>query len=177
MLRVGATFTSILTKKHPAVVARMRAVFIRVSKLQRVCANDNYFDWAWQTVTFPIDIDFETGHVFKNSENPGPACLEFLRQNYSEYEVIYTDGSVEPGSGRAGCGFYAERDDFRYGLSLQLLTSVLSAELFAIRYSRFVGSRRGGSSCAASNVLPHALSLEGRYCIARGRARSRDGAC
>ena len=77
-------------------------------------------------------LDFETGHVFKNSENPGHACLEFLEQFYSEYEVIYTDGSVEPGSGCTDCGFYAKRDDFRYGLSLQLFTSVLSAELFAI---------------------------------------------
>ena len=39
---------------------------------------------------------------------------------------------MEPGGGGAGCGFYAERDDFRFGLSLQLFTSVLSAELFAI---------------------------------------------
>ena len=65
----------------------------------------SYFDWAWQWVTLPVDIDFETGHVFKNSENPGQACLEFLRQRYSEYEVIYTDESVEPGSGLTGCGF------------------------------------------------------------------------
>ena len=26
----------------------------------------SYFDWAWQSVNLPIDIDFETGHVFKN---------------------------------------------------------------------------------------------------------------
>ena len=53
----------------------------------------SYLDWAWQTVTLPIDIDFETGHVLKNSENSGQTCLEFLGQRYSEYEVIYTDGS------------------------------------------------------------------------------------
>ena len=104
------------------------------------------FDWACQTVSLPVGIDFETGHVFKNSENPGQACLEFLGQRYSEYEIIYTDGSVEPASGRAGCGFYAERDDLRCGLSLQLFTSVLSAELFAIlkavQYAGRVGMSR-----------------------------------
>ena len=62
-----------------------------------------------------------------------------------DYDIIYIDGSVEPGSGRAGCSFYAE-DDFRYGLSLQLFTSVLSAELFAIlkaaQYAGRVGMRK-----------------------------------
>ena len=105
-----------------------------------------YFDWPWRTVALPVDIDLEMGQLFKNSENPGRACLEYLGQNYSEYAAIYTDGSVEPGSGRAGCGFYVERDDFRNGLSLQLFTSVLSVELFAIlkavQYAGRVGLSR-----------------------------------
>ena len=104
------------------------------------------FDWPWRTVTLPIEVELEMGSVFKSSANSGRACVEFLNQQYAEFDVIYTDGSVDPVSGNAGCGFNAERDDFRFGLALQSFTSVLSAELYtifrAIHYSSRAGMNR-----------------------------------
>ena len=66
----------------------------------------------------PIAIDFTSGYDFKNSDNPGRACTAFFEQHYPDYGIIYTDGTVDPVSHRVGCGFYVERDDFKYGLSL-----------------------------------------------------------
>ena len=101
------------------------------------------FDWPWQTVTLSIEVDLEMGSVFKSSEIPGQACVKFLKQHYADFPVIYTDGSVNPASGSAGCGFYVERDDFRYGLALRPFTSVLSAELYAILRAVHYSSRAG----------------------------------
>ena len=39
---------------------------------------------------------------------------------------------MDPASGRTDCGFCVVGDNFRYGLSLQPFTSVLSAEFYAI---------------------------------------------
>ena len=103
----------------------------------------SYFDWTWQSVTLPIDVDLESGSVFKSSENPCRSCVEFLKQQYADSAIIYTDGSVDPVSGRAGCGFYVERDDFRYRLALQPFNSVLSAELYAILRAVHYSSRAG----------------------------------
>ena len=73
-----------------------------------------YIDLPWESVTVPIVIEFTSGYVFKNSDNPGRVFAVFLEQRYSNYTIIYTDGSVDPVGGCVGCGFYVERDDFRY---------------------------------------------------------------
>ena len=102
-----------------------------------------YFERTWQSVTLSIDVDLESGSVFRFSENHGRTCVDFLKQQPEDFAIIYTDGSVDPVSGRAGCGFYIERDDFRYGLALQPFTSVLSAELYAILRAVHYSSRAG----------------------------------
>ena len=46
--------------------------------------------------------------------------------------LIYTDGSVDPGVGRAGCGFFVASHDYRFGVRLPDASSVSFAELYAI---------------------------------------------
>ena len=47
--------------------------------------------------------------------------------------LIFTDGSVDPAEGRAGCGFYAvPATNHRFGVRLPDDSSVLFIELYAI---------------------------------------------
>ena len=46
--------------------------------------------------------------------------------------LIFTDGSVDPAEGRAGCGFYVPITNYRFGVRLSDDSSVLFAELYAI---------------------------------------------
>ena len=91
-----------------------------------------YFDWPWRSVAVSIPVDPVSGHDFRSSDDSDRVCKGFLAQHYPGYDVIFTDGAVDPASGRVGCGFYVVGVNFRYGLSLQPFTSVLSAELYAI---------------------------------------------
>ena len=57
--------------------------------------------------------------------------------------LIYTDGSVDPVAGRAGCGLFVPSLDYRFGVRLPDASSVLFTELYAIfsavKYIRRVG--------------------------------------
>ena len=111
-----------------------------------------YFDWPWRSIAVSIPVDPVSCHDFRSSDDPDRVCTGFLAQHYPGYDVIFTDGVVDPVSGRVGCGFYVAGDNFRYGLSLQPFTSVLSAELYAIlRAVHYAGrsaiSRVTGAYC------------------------------
>ena len=77
-----------------------------------------YFDWPWRSFAVSVLVDPVSGYDFRGSDDPDRACMGFLAQFYAVYVVIYTDGAVDPASGRAGCGFYVVDDNYRYGLSL-----------------------------------------------------------
>ena len=59
------------------------------------------------------------GHSFRDSDDRDLACSGDIITHYSDYDVLYTDGSVSLVSGRTGCGFFAARHNFRYDLALQ----------------------------------------------------------
>ena len=46
--------------------------------------------------------------------------------------LIYTDGSVDPVAGRAGCGFFVPSLDYRFGVRLPDASLVLFTDLYAI---------------------------------------------
>ena len=100
-----------------------------------------YFDWPWESVVVPVSIDLTSVYDFTISDDPNRACTEFLARCYPDYDIIYTDGVVGPASGRVGCGCYAGRDNFRYGLKLQVFTSVLSSELYVILRAIYYSGR------------------------------------
>ena len=103
-----------------------------------------YFNWPWDSVTVPVKVDLTSGSSFKNFDSPGLTCLEFLKRHYPDYVTICTDGTVDRDSGRVGCGFYVQRDN--YALALQSFTTVHSAEIYAVLraihyYSHFAMNR------------------------------------
>ena len=65
------------------------------------------------------------------------------------------------GGGRVGCSFYVESDNFRYGLSLQLFTSVLSAELYAVLRAVHYAGRSAMSRFLILTDLMRALTCLG----------------
>ena len=120
-----------------------------------------YFDWPWESIVVPFLVDSTSGHDFRGTDSTNWACTEFFARHYPAYVTIYTDGAVDPASGRIGCGFDVEGDNFRYDLSLQLFTSVLSAELYAILRAVHYAGRPAMSRVLILNDSMKALTCLG----------------
>ena len=124
-------------------------------------ARPDYFDWPRRSIAVSISVDPVSGHDFNSSDDPDQVCTGFLAQHYPGYDVIFTDGVVDPSSGRVGCGFFVVGDNFRYGLSLQPFTSVLSAELYTILRAVHYAGRSAMSRVMILTDSMRALTLLG----------------
>ena len=118
----------------------------------------SFFDVPWIELTLAVDVNVDgisvtelsdvTG-VLRSSLAPSPHLLRYL---------IYTDGSVDPGAGRAGFGFFVPSLDYRFGVRLPDASSVLFAEFYAIFSAVKYILRMGLQACVILSDSQSALA-------------------
>ena len=65
-------------------------------------------------------------------EVTGPVVEEYVKEEWGEYVQVYTDGSRDPDTGKAGCGIYCKRPRVQVSLRVSDGVSVYATELAAI---------------------------------------------
>ena len=92
----------------------------------------SFFDVPWRELSFEVGLTVDRVIDHGPSATGGAASdLPGLAWDTSS-RLMFTDDSVDPAEGRAGCGFYVPVTNHRFGVRLPEDSSVLFAELYAI---------------------------------------------
>ena len=92
----------------------------------------SFFDVPWSELTLVVDVNVDGVSVTELSDNSSVLGGSLVPCPHPPRGLIYTDGSVDPVTGRAGCGFFVPSLDYRFGVRLPDASSVLFTELYAI---------------------------------------------
>ena len=109
----------------------------------------SFFDVPWRELSFEVGLTVDRLFDHRPSVTAGAMSdSPGLPWNISS-RLIFTDGSVDPAEGRAGCGFYVPVTNHRFGVRLPDDSSVLFSELYAI----FSAVKHTLRMCFANSVI------------------------
>ena len=92
----------------------------------------SFSDVPWSELTLAVDVTVYRAFVTEPPDASGVQGSSLVPCPGLPRGHIYTDGSVDPVAGRAGCGFFVPSLDYRFGVRLPDASSVLFTELYAI---------------------------------------------
>lgn len=94
----------------------------------------SYFNLTWSELLTPtqIEIDIDTGTEIKNSQQPNNKFNSLAKSKYSEYVLIYTDGSIDLTRSTSGASFVVPITNVNFGVNLGGIASIESCEMYAI---------------------------------------------
>lgn len=81
-------------------------------------------------------VDIEIGEIRKNKKMNDVELMEKYRKEYNleeDYQIIFTDGSVQEGKKSTGVGIVFDEAEIAYTISIDKRCSVYTAEAVAIK--------------------------------------------
>ncbi|XP_033231640.1 uncharacterized protein LOC117182647 [Belonocnema kinseyi] len=95
----------------------------------------SYFYEEWEDLSAAIPVDLEPGFGFREPSFSQRLLDSFVGKRYADVLRVFSDGSVNPGVGLAGCGFMVPESGLRFGVRLRDIASPITSELYGIFYA------------------------------------------